>query len=152
MPSTKMPGEFQLIQQLQRKITQPDENEARDIIVGIGDDCAVLAGTEGQYLLVTTDMLVEDVHVSRNYSSLRDIGQKAVRVNLSDIAAMGGEPTYAFISLALPPSLFLEDFDELWQGLSEAANEYSLLILGGDTNASFPSPDSRIQTQKPGLV
>jgi thiamine-monophosphate kinase len=106
--------------------------------LGIGDDCAVLEGAGGKYLLVTTDMLVEDVHFSRAYSSIREIGQKAMIVNISDIAAMAGEPRFAFISLALPASLSLEDFDELWQGMAEVAQKYSLLILGGDTNASFP--------------
>ncbi len=144
MPSTKMPGEFQLIQHLQTILAQtmpaiPRMAGEGQVILGIGDDCAVLQGAGGKYLLVTTDMLVEDVHFSRAYSSLREIGQKAMIVNISDIAAMSGEPKFAFISLALPASFSLEDFDELWQGIAEAAQKYSLLILGGDTNASFPS-------------
>lgn len=185
MSSTKMPGEFQLIQHLktmlaqtnpaqreicrmklaQTKLTQtkipqtkplsippaaltPMTHKAGEgqVILGIGDDCAVFQGTEGKYLLVTTDMLVEDVHFSRSYSSIRQIGQKAMIVNISDIAAMGGEPRFAFISLALPASFSLEEFDELWQGMAEVAKTYSLLILGGDTNASFP------QVKEHGLV
>jgi len=144
MSSTKMPGEFQLIQHLQTILAQPMSAPIPrmagegQVILGIGDDCAVLEGAGGKYLLVTTDMLVEDVHFSRAYSSLREIGQKAMIVNISDIAAMAGEPRFAFISLALPASFSLEDFDELWQGMAEVAQKYSLLILGGDTNASFP--------------
>lgn len=135
MSSPELPGEFLLINHLQKKVTSPNEAE---VVIGIGDDCAVLHGTEGKYLLVTTDMLIEDVHFSRLYSPLHQIGQKAIIVNLSDIAAMGGKPKFAFISLALPPSLSFEDFDELTQGLIDAAQKYSVFIAGGDTNASFP--------------
>ncbi|MEW5804582.1 MAG: thiamine-phosphate kinase [bacterium] len=144
MSSTQMPGEFQLIQRLQTILASAAQNaDGRQVVAGIGDDCAVLRGARGKYLLVTTDMLIEDVHFSRDYSSLREIGQKAMIVNLSDIAAMGGEPKYAFISVALPASFYLEEFDELWHGLAAVAREYSVLILGGDTNASFPQVEER---------
>lgn len=136
-----MPGEFRLIERVQALLA-PVTDE-KQVILGIGDDCAVLEGSGGKYSLVTTDMLVEDIHFSRAFSSLREIGQKAMLVNISDIAAMGGEPRFAFISLALPPCHTLEEFDELWQGLIEAAQKHSLLILGGDTNASFPRIKSR---------
>lgn len=154
MSATKIPGEFFLINRLQAKLIQPKEKES---IIGIGDDCAVLQGTQGNYLLVTTDMLIEDVHFSRLYSSFQQIGQKALIVNISDIAAMGGKPKFAFISLALPPSLSLEDFDELSQGITEIAEKYSISIVGGDTNAgpdylNSSSKDEPLKRQYSGLV
>jgi len=132
MSARKIPGEFFLINRLQAKLIQPKEKE---IIIGIGDDCAVLQGAQGNYLLVTTDMLIEDVHFSRLYSSFQQIGQKALIVNISDIAAMGGKPKFAFISVALPPYLSLENFDELSLGITETAKKHSISIVGGDTNA-----------------
>jgi len=136
MSSSKIPAEFQLIERIQAMLASAAAEKG--VILGIGDDCAVLEGAEGKYLLVTTDMLIEDVHFSRAFSSLHEIGQKAMIVNISDIAAMGGEPRFAFISLAFPSSFSLEEFDQLWEGMIEVARRYSLLVLGGDTNASFP--------------
>ncbi|MGA1875790.1 MAG: thiamine-phosphate kinase [bacterium] len=132
----KISGEFQLIKYIQRKV--PPLQDKR-VILGIGDDSAVLQEAEGKYLLVTTDMLVENVHFNCLYSSFRQIGKKALLVNISDIAAMGGEPKFALVSLALSPHLLRKDFHELIQGMVEIAGAYSILILGGDTNASYPS-------------
>ena len=74
MSSSEIPGEFLLINHFQKKVIRPPhETEA---VIGIGDDCAVLQGTEGSYLLVTTDMLIEDVHFSCLYSSFQQIGQR----------------------------------------------------------------------------
>ncbi len=135
---SKLLGEFQLIQRVQTRQSSVADDR---VIVGIGDDCAVLAqGSREKYLMVTTDMLVDGVHFTSLYSSFRQIGQKAMLVNISDIAAMGGSPTFAFLSLALPASLGMEQFDALTEGIIKTAKEYSISILGGDTNAASPCP------------
>src|SRR5262245_34368998 len=72
--------------------------------VGIGDDCAVLEPQSGALLLATTDLLIENVHFRRAYTTPADIGWKSLAVNLSDIAAMGGSPRWALVALACPTS------------------------------------------------
>ncbi|MFC1595930.1 thiamine-phosphate kinase [Candidatus Margulisiibacteriota bacterium] len=101
-------------------------------VQNIGDDCAVLSLSEDKYLLVSTDMLVEGVHFSPGNNSWREIGRKAVEVNLSDIAAMGGMPTQLFISLALPGTFEESSLRELYQGLTEP----QVPISGGDLVSS----------------
>lgn len=103
---------------------------------GIGDDAAVLAVSAGAVLLATTDLLIEDVHFRRASASPRDIGWKALAVNLSDIAAMGGEPRWALVGLALPASTQVEEVDEFYAGMREAAAPHGVVIVGGDTSAS----------------
>jgi thiamine-monophosphate kinase len=103
---------------------------------GIGDDTAVLTLSPGAALLATTDLVVEDVHFRRATASPRDIGWKAMAVNLSDIAAMGGAPRYALVALALPASAAVEDIDALYAGMREAAAPHGVVIVGGDTSAA----------------
>jgi len=103
---------------------------------GIGDDAAVLAVRPGAMLLATTDLIIEDVHFRRASASPRDIGWKAMAVNLSDIAAMGGEPRWALVGLALPASTEVEEVDEFYAGMREAAAPHGVVIVGGDTSAS----------------
>jgi len=103
---------------------------------GIGDDTAVLALGAGALLLATTDLLIEDVHFRRAWASPYDIGWKAMAVNLSDIAAMGGWPRWALVGLALPPSTEVEAVDAFYAGMREAAAPHGVVIVGGDTSAS----------------
>ena len=104
--------------------------------MGIGDDAAVLDPTPGAVLLATTDLVIEDVHFRRASASPRDIGWKAMAVNLSDIAAMGGLPRWALVALALPASTPVDDVDGLYAGMREAAAPHGVAIVGGDTSAS----------------
>ena len=105
--------------------------------LGIGDDCAVLEHDDDQYkLLVTTDLLVERIHFDRKNSTARDIGYKAVAVNFSDIAAMGGQPTNLFLSLALPGDTPLSWVDEFSNGLFDLCGNYQVPLSGGDTTGS----------------
>lgn len=97
-------------------------------VSNIGDDCAVLDYTDDKYQLVSTDMLVEAVHFSPQTMSWLDIGRKAVEVNLSDIAAMGGLPTQLFLSLGLPADFELDNLKALYHGLAAA----QVPISGGD--------------------
>lgn len=107
--------------------------------VGIGDDCAVIPWQEGVSLLVTTDMLVEDIHFLRKRIPPQDLGYKSLAVNLSDIAAMGGVAQSAYLSLGIPPDLEVEWLDEFFIGLREIAEKWEVRLLGGDTTRS-PGP------------
>ncbi|MBI5568659.1 MAG: thiamine-phosphate kinase [Desulfomonile tiedjei] len=106
------------------------------VIKGIGDDCAVMSLSGPEYLLVTTDLLVESVHFILDWAPAEIIGAKALTVNLSDIAACGGVPRDAFISIAIPPHIDLDWLDGLYRGLSDAARASSVNVLGGDTTRS----------------
>ena len=96
----------------------------------------MLDPTPGAALLATTDLVIENVHFRRAWATPRDIGWKAMAVNLSDIAAMGGVPRWALVALALPPSTPADDIDELYAGMREAAAPHGVVIVGGDTSAS----------------
>jgi thiamine-monophosphate kinase len=105
-------------------------------VVGIGDDCAVLPWTRRERLLVTTDMLVEDSHFIGRAIPPRDLGDKSLAVNLSDIAAMGGKPLWAFLSLGIPAATRVERIDEFFAGFSRRARSAGVRLLGGDTTKS----------------
>ncbi|MGD0339216.1 MAG: thiamine-phosphate kinase [Bacteroidota bacterium] len=125
-------GEFGFIRRVSPAFTQ---NLPKNI-VGIGDDCAVIPWGSGTSLLVTTDMLVEGIHFLRDKISPRDLGYKTLAVNLSDIAAMGGSPTNAFISLGIPGEIEVEWLDDFYNGLHELAESENVSLLGGDTAKS----------------
>jgi thiamine-monophosphate kinase len=102
-----------------------------EVRVGVGDDAAVLAPTNGE-LVITTDTLVEDVHFVRGPAGARDLGHKAIVVNVSDIAAMGASPRAAVCALTLPPDVEAAWVMELFGGMREACDEYALWLVGGD--------------------
>jgi thiamine-monophosphate kinase len=104
------------------------------VIKGIGDDCAVISINSEQYLLVTTDLFVEKVHFLMDWASPEIIGAKVLTTNVSDIAACGGVPRDAFISIAVPDNLDLGWLDAFYKGMSDLAREFSINLLGGDTN------------------
>lgn len=104
--------------------------------VGIGDDCAVIPNSSGKVLLITTDALVENVHFIRSQISARDLGYKAIAVNVSDIAAMGGTPSWAVLTLALPKSTSCQWLFDFCQGLKDACHAWNIELLGGDTVGS----------------
>ena len=104
--------------------------------VGIGDDCAVLELGAGRLLLATTDLLVEDVHFRRRYATAADLGWKALAVNLSDIAAMGGRPRWALVALACPEGVTVEEAEAFYAGMLELAGAHDVAVVGGDTSAS----------------
>ena len=108
-------GEFGLINHLKKNF-----HNHRGIIKGIGDDTAVLLYTREKYLLLTTDMMAEDVHFIRTMPPYL-IGHKAIACNISDIAAMGGLPTYAVVSIGLPRNLPARWVDEMYKGMSTLA-------------------------------
>ena len=110
-----------------------------DLLIGIGDDAAMLRPERNLASVITTDMLVEDVHFRRAWSTPADIGAKAVLVNVSDLGAMGAEPRQALLSLALPAELPLAEFDELIEGVARAAREARIAVAGGNLTRS-PGP------------
>ncbi|MBI2525295.1 MAG: thiamine-phosphate kinase [Candidatus Rokubacteria bacterium] len=126
-------GELGLIRRIREAGKEADDP---GVVLGIGDDTAVLALDPGAALLATTDLVVEDVHFRRASASPRDIGWKAVAVNLSDIAAMGGRPRWALVGLALPASTEVEEVAALYEGMREAAAPHGVAIVGGDTSES----------------
>lgn len=125
-------GEFALIRRLKR-ILDPDVSSPDR--VGIGDDASVLPWKKKSSLLLTHDLLLEGVHFLKN-QDFRDIGWKALAVNLSDIAAMGGRPLEAVVGLGLPAGASVENVEALYRGLKAVAKKFACPILGGDTNAS----------------
>jgi thiamine-monophosphate kinase len=126
-------GEFGLIGRLFAPLYRRELHSEFD--VGIGDDAAVMTVPRTQQLLTTVDTLVEGIH----FASTADpfvLGQKAVRVNVSDIVAMGGVPHWYLLSIAMPVSTPLGWAEAFARGLSHAAQEYQLSLIGGDTVAS----------------
>ena len=104
--------------------------------VGIGDDCAVLDPDPGAALLATTDLLLENVHFRRRWAEPADIGWKALAVNLSDIASMGGRPRWALVALACPEDSGTEEIEAFYEGALALARAHDVAIVGGDTSAS----------------
>ncbi len=107
------------------------------LALGIGDDAAVLDVPAGLQVVVTTDLLVEGIHFRRDWSDLYSIGWKAAAVNLSDLAAMGADPTFTFVSLALPPDETVESVERLYDGLGDCLSRYGSKLAGGDTNRTL---------------
>lgn len=128
----KQLGEFALIDLIKKNTIKNGEN----VVIGIGDDAAVLIPTPHLLQLITTDMLVENVHFDLRTSSARQLGYKAIAVNLSDIAAMGGVPRHVVVSIALPNSLSVDFIVNLYEGMKEICHEFGVNIVGGDTVSS----------------
>jgi thiamine-monophosphate kinase len=108
------------------------------VVRGIGDDCAVLRVPAGHELLATTDFSLEGVHFRREWHSPESVGHRCLARGLSDIAAMGGEPIAAFLSLALPRKLPQTWVDRFVKGLLGLARQFGVTLAGGDT-AQSPS-------------
>ncbi len=110
-----------------------------DVVVGPGDDAAVVRASGDRFLLFTCDMMVEGVHFRREWATPRQIGWKAMACNLSDIAAMGGEPRFAVASVAAPGDLDSGVAEGIAEGLIECASRYGASLVGGDLVGS-PGP------------
>lgn len=125
-----MISEFGFIQKIRKQI-----KASPPVKTGIGDDAAVLRGTR-EDILFTTDMLIEGRHFRLNEASLFEIGKKAVAVNISDIAAMGGVPLHAVVAVGLPERFSAREAGALQDGIRFMARKFKVNIVGGDTNAS----------------
>jgi thiamine-monophosphate kinase len=128
-------GERDLIARIQERLPPA----SRALLVGIGDDAAVLEPPRGRLEVLTTDGLVEGIHFDRRFSTPFDIGWKALAVNLSDIAAMGAAPAAALLSLALPESMGIDALDGLIDGFLSLAGESRVGLAGGNVTRS-PGP------------
>ena len=120
-------GEFGLIDALKKYAPV-----SKAVIKGIGDDAAVLPYSKREYLIFTTDMLCEDTHFTRRMPP-GAIGHKALACSISDIAAMGGWPTFAVISIGIPKDLSVRFIKDVYKGMRRTARDFNVSIVGGDT-------------------
>jgi thiamine-monophosphate kinase len=120
-------GEFGLIDTLKKFAPV-----SKEVIKGIGDDAAVLPYSKSEYLLLTTDMLAEGTHFTRRMPP-QGIGHKALACSISDIAAMGGYPTFAVVSIGIPKNLPVRFIKDVYKGMQLAAKAFNVSIVGGDT-------------------
>lgn len=126
-------GEFGLIDRLTSSFTQHHSTT----IKGVGDDAAVIRINEEEFMLVSTDTLVEDIHFNLMYTPLKHLGYKSVVVNLSDIYAMNGTPEQITVSIAVSSRFPAEALDELYAGIKHACSAYQVDLVGGDTTSSL---------------
>jgi len=121
-------GEFGLIDRVAKGLPPLGQG----VVVGIGDDAAVLRLSEDRYLLTTCDIQVEGVHFLRDKIAPQQLGRKAVAINLSDIAAMGGVPRYLTVSLTLPQETTVEYVDALYEGIRRECEACGVAVVGGN--------------------
>jgi len=127
-------GEFGLIDRLAKMVASSQKKDTQpQLILGIGDDAAAWQGDTATHL-ATVDCLIQDVHFSLDITPWYELGWKALAANLSDIAAMGGIPRYALVSLALPDNTEVVNVTSLYQGMIELAQQFDTMIVGGDTS------------------
>ncbi|MCL0057670.1 thiamine-phosphate kinase [Dehalococcoidales bacterium] len=124
-------GEFGLIELLAKMVDASSDN----LLISIGDDAAAWYG-DASTQLATVDSFIQDIHFSLAIASWKDLGWKALAANLSDIAAMGGIPRYALVSLALPGDTEVDNVTALYQGMIELAQQFGVAIIGGDITSA----------------
>lgn len=125
-------GEFGLIDHLTENL--PVNNKST--LKGVGDDAAVMHYESDRDILVTTDLLLENVHFDLTYVPLKHLGYKSAIVNFSDIYAMNGTPRQITVSLGISSRFTLEHIEELYAGIRHACERYGVDLVGGDTSAS----------------
>lgn len=125
-------GEFGFIEGFARKY----DHLINESDSGIGDDCAILSINETENHVVTADLLIEDVHFLKDKITAKELGHKALAVNLSDIAAMGAKALYSFLSIGIPPNTPMEYLEEFMESYYQLSNKYQCPLMGGDTTKS----------------
>ena len=131
-------GEFGLIDLLAKMVYGALDNQTaswQSLLIGIGDDATAWRGNSSTQL-ATVDAFIQDVHFSRDIFPWEEVGWKALAVNLSDIAAMGGLPKYALVSLALPGNTEVDDITTLYRGMIELAQQSGVAIVGGNISSA----------------
>jgi len=131
-------GEFGLIDLLAEMAYRAQDKQSaswQQLIIGIGDDAAAWYG-DTSVQLATVDSFIQDVHFSLAIASYNELGWKALAASMSDIAAMGGVPRYALVSLALPGHTEVEDVTALYKGMIDLARQFEVAIVGGDTSSA----------------
>ena len=126
-------GQFGLIDRLTAGITPT----AATTLTGVGDDAAVIASTEDEATVVTTDTLFEGVDFDLTYFPLKHLGYKAVTAAVSDVLAMNARPEQLLVSLGVSSKMSVEALDDLYEGIRFACKEYGTDLVGGDTRASL---------------
>ncbi len=124
-------GEFGLIDKITKNIT----NKNNTTKIGVGDDAAVI-DVGKDYLLLSTDMLIEGVHFDLSYMPIQHLGYKSISINVSDIAAMNGSPEQVVVSLGLSNRFSVEAVEKLYEGMKFACNDFNVDLVGGDTTSS----------------
>lgn len=122
-------SEVELVERIRRRAGRVSDPQ---IVAGIGDDCAIFRPRAGQDLVFTTDYLIEDVHFRRETHTAADIGHTTLARGLSDIAAMGAEPRFALLSIALPPWVDDRWLDQFYSGFFALARKWRTTLAGGD--------------------
>jgi len=131
-------GEFGLIDLLAKMAGESRNQQPaprQKLLIGIGDDAAAWRG-DASTQLATVDSFVQDVHFSLDNTSWQDLGWKALAINISDIAAMGGVPRYALVALALPGHSEVANVTTLYQGMIELARQFEVTIIGGNITSA----------------
>jgi len=128
-------GEFGFIERLKGFGDTEDLKNADSVLIGIGDDAAVVSTPSGE-LLLTTDAIVDGVHFRSGDERWYDIGWKCAVSNLSDIAAMGGVPDHALVTLGVPEGATAETFSEFYAGMNRAFAQFGGRVVGGDVVSS----------------
>lgn len=122
-------GEFTLIDRIKQILPQAKHP---DVLIGLGDDTAVIRIDQNKALIATCDIQIEDQHFRLKHISTYQLGRRAIAVNLSDIASMGGKPSFALVSLGLPSKFPVIDYDQLFQGIKDELSQYSAHLIGGN--------------------
>jgi len=131
-------GEFGLVDLLAKVAYEVQDRQAapwRQLLVGIGDDAAAWH-TDASIELATVDSLIQRTHFTLDTTTWKELGWKALAVGLSDIAAMGGTPKYALVSLGLPGHTEVKDVADLYRGIMELGQQFGVAIVGGDTSSA----------------
>jgi len=124
-------GELTLLDQLKRGFRE----KSRDLVLGIGDDCAVIRPAD-ENMLLTTDMMVEGVHFDLRWTTPYQLGFKLVSVNVSDIYAMGGRPRFMLLDFAADKTFEMKDFKRLFDGVRAGLKKYGVSLVGGDISSA----------------
>lgn len=126
--------EFGLIAHLSSRLAKqvPAQGASHGIVVGIGDDTSVTRTPAGEDLLTTIDTMVEGIHFTQTTMGWADVGYKAIAASISDIAAMGGQPLHALISIAIPRDVALSALESIYDGFDEIGTRYQCPVIGGD--------------------
>ena len=130
-------GERRLLARIRERLAAASQRDG--LVIGIGDDAAIVTPARNRLTVLTTDAQIEGVHFERAFSLPEDIGHRALAVNLSDLAAMGAEPRWALLSLALPETTEVAEVDGIVSGVARTAARYSLGVIGGNLTRS-PGP------------
>jgi thiamine-monophosphate kinase len=120
-----MKSEFKFLENIRKKFN----------LTKIGDDCAVLPKDSKTDLVITTDLLVEDIDFRLDWTTPEFLGHKSLAVSLSDVAAMGAKPVWSMLSIGIPQKIWNTDFvDKFYKGYFELANKFSIELVGGDVS------------------